>query len=154
MKFRENEKADTKKYSPEDLLGFTTDTLRFASLFNLEVYAANYALLGQTLKIKHTFGQLLDKGSFNIYLVLISDYNAIAGVAATYPNFIFERKLNGVYQYAAYPAATRMKERKYETAKENLYIFFKDYPDIIEKIKSYKRENTFLEVIELMKNYN
>jgi len=154
LKFRESENADTKKYSPEDLLGFSVDTLKFVSLFNFEVFADNYALLGKTIKIKHTFGQLLDSGKYNIYFVLIVGYNAIAGVIQNYPNFIFEKRVDSNYQYAAYPFATRMKDKRYEKAKENLYLFFKDYPDIIEKIKSYKQQDNFFEVIDLMKKLN
>ena len=154
LKFRESEKADTKKYSPEDLLGFTTDTFKFISLFNFEVYANDYPLFGKTLKIKQTFGQLLDSGKYNIYFVLIAGYNAIGGGIQTYPNFLFEKRVDSSYQYAAYPFAIRMKDKRYEKAKENLYTFFKDYPDIIEKIKSYKQQDNFFEIINLMKKSN
>lgn len=154
LKFRETETDDTKKYSPEDLLGFSADTLKFVSLFNLEVYADNYALLGKPIKIRHTFGQLLDSGKFNIYFVFIRGYNAVAGGIQTYQNFIFEKRVDNNYQYAAYPYATRMRDKRYEKAKEDLYRFFKDYPDIIEKIKSYKQQDSFFEIIDLMKKLN
>lgn len=154
LKFKENEKAGTKKYSLEELIGFKTDTSTFIALFDLEIYSDNYALLGKTSKIKHTFGQLLDSGSYNIYLVLITGYNAIAGAAQAYPNFYFEKKVGNNYVYAAYPFAIRMKDKKYEEAKENLYIFFKDYPQIIEKIRAYKKQDDFFEIIELMKKAN
>lgn len=154
LKFREHENADAKKFSPAELLGFKTDTLNFVSLFNLEVYAENYALLGKTTKIKHTFGEMLDSGKYNIYFVLTTGYNAISGIIQTYPNFLFEKKAESGYQYAAYPFAIRMKDKKYEKAKENLYKFFKDYPDIIEKIKSYTQQHDFFEIINLMKKSN
>jgi hypothetical protein len=154
LKFKENANGATKKYSPEDLLGFNVDSMKFISLFNFEVYADNYALLGKTLKIKHTFGQLLDSGSYNIYFVLITGYNAIAGGIQTYPNFLFQKRVDSSYLYAAYPFATRMKDKRYEQAKENLYIFFKDYPDIIEKIKSFKQQDNFFDIINLMKKSN
>ena len=128
LKFRESKNTGTKKYSPEDLLGFTTDTLRFVSLYNFEVYANDYALLGKTLKIKHTFGQLLDSDKYNIYFVLIAGYNAFSGSIQTYPNFLFEKRVDNGNQYAAYPFAIRMKDKRYEQAKENLYIFFKTIP--------------------------
>jgi hypothetical protein len=154
LKFREGENADIKKYSPEDLLSFNVDSLKFVSLFNFEVYADNYALSGKTIRVKHTFGQLLDSGKYNIYFVIIAGNNALAGGIQTYSNFIFEKKEDGSYHYAAYPFATRMKDKRYENAKENLYIFFKDYPDIIEKIKSYKQQDNFFEIIDLMKKLN
>src|SRR5690606_21887982 len=132
----------------------TADTLKFVSLFDLEIYSDNYALLGKTTKIKHTFGQLLDTGSFNIYFVLITGYDAISGAIQTYPNFYFEKKVNGNFEYAAYPFAIRMKDKKYEKAKENLNIFFKDYPQIIEKLKTYRQQDDIFEIINLMKKEN
>lgn len=154
LKFRESENDDTKKYSPEDLIGFKVDTLKFVSLFDLEVYADDYALLGKTTKIKHTFGQLLDSGSYNIYFVQITDYSPISGAIQKYSNFIFEKRAGNSYQFAAYPFLIRMKDKKYEKAKENLYVFFKDYPDIIEKIKSFRQPDDFFEIIKLMKGSN
>jgi hypothetical protein len=154
LRFRENEKGDIKKYSPEDLIGFNADTLKFVSLFNLELYANEYALLGKTLKIKHTFGQLLDSGKYNIYFVLVTGYDAMSGGNQVYSNYLFEKKTDSSYQYAAYPLGIRMKEKKYEKAKASLYIFFKDYPDIIEKIRSYKQQDDFLEIIRLIKSSN
>jgi hypothetical protein len=62
--------------------------------------------------------------------------------------------VNSGYQYAAYPFAIGMRDKKYENAKENLFVFFKDYPEIIDKIKSYKQQNSFLEIISLVKKLN
>jgi hypothetical protein len=118
------------------------------------MYADNYALSGKPIKIKHTFGQLLDSGKFNIYYVMLSGYNAVAGSIQHYPNFIFKRKSDSSYQYAAYRVGTRMKDKRYEKPKENLYIFFKDFPGIIAKIKSYKQQDNFFEIIYLMKKSN
>lgn len=154
LKFKESESAEIKKYSPEDIIEFTADTLKFVSLFDLEIYSESYALLGMTSKIKHTFGQLLDSGSFNIYFVLITGYDAISDAIRTYPNFYFEKKSDTGNTYAAYPFTVRMRDKKYEKAKENLYLFFKDYPQIIEKIKSYKKRDDFFEIIDLMKKVN
>jgi len=154
LKFQEGDKGKTEKYTPEDLLGFNADTFQFVSLFNLEVYANDYALLGKTLKIKHCFGQVLHHGKFNIYLVFATGYNAVAGSIQTYPNFLFEKKTDSGFQYAAYPFRTRMKDKKYEKAKEDLYVFFKDYPAIIEKIRAYKQQEDFFEIINLVKELN
>lgn len=154
LKFRKNENATIKKYSPEDLIGFTTDSFKFASIFNFDVFADNYALLGKTIKVKQTFGQLLDSGSYNIYFVMTIGYNALAGGIQAYPNFLFQKKADSSYQYAAFPFAARMRDKRYEQAKENLYIFFKDYPEIIEKIKSNKQQDNFFDIIDLMKKSN
>jgi hypothetical protein len=154
LKFRENDNTDTKKYEPEDLVGFATDTLKFRSLFNFEAYSSDFALMGKTTKIKQCFGQLIDSGKFNIYLVFISGYNALAGGTETDLNFVFERKSDSANQYAAYPFAMRMKDKRYESAKENLYTFFKDYPEIVERLRSYKQQDNFLAIIDLMKSLN
>jgi hypothetical protein len=154
LRFRENEKSKTNKYGPEELLGFVTDTLKFVSLFNLEVYAFDFALLGKTTKIKHTFGQLQDSGRYNIYFVLVSAYNALNGTYQRFPNYVFEKKSDSGNQYAAFPLDMRLKDKKFEKAKESLYIFFRDYPDITEKIKACKKEDNFLDVIDLMKKMN
>ena len=154
MKFRETEKGETIKYSPEDIVGFSTDTFKFVSLLNFEAYADNYALLGKTSTIKHTFGQLLDKGKFNIYFVVITGYNAISGGIQTYPNFLFQNTRDTNFTLVAYPYAIRMKDKKYDKAKENLYVMFKDYPEIVEKLKSYKQQNDFFEIVNLIKAIN
>lgn len=92
LRFRENEKAETQKYSPDDILGFSVDTLTFISLFNLELYAENYAFLGKTTRIKQTFGKLLYAGRINIYQVMVTGYDAVSSSIQTYINFYFEKK--------------------------------------------------------------
>lgn len=154
LKFRETGKRETVKYSPEEIVGFSADTLKFISLYNFNAYSDNYALLGKTSNIKHTFGQLLDAGKFNIYFVLITGYNAISGAIQTYPNFLFQNTKDNNFGLIAYPFAIRMKDKKYDKAKENLYIMFKDYPDIIEKLKSYKQQDDFFEIINMVKAVN
>jgi hypothetical protein len=154
LRFRETSKGEATKYSPEEIAGFTADTLNFASLYNFEAYSDNYALLGKTSNIKHTFGQLLDKGKFNIYFVLITGYNAIGGTIQTYPNFLFQNTQDNNSGLVAYPFAIRMKDNKYDNAKENLYVLFKDYPDIVEKLKSYRQQDDFFEIINMVKSIN
>ena len=112
LKFRENGNSKTVKYTAEELLGFNVDSLKFVSLFNFEVYAAQYVLLGKRLTVKHTFGQLLDSGHFNIYFVNISEYNALSGVMQNYPNFLFEKMTSNGNQYASYPEGIRMRDGK------------------------------------------
>ncbi len=154
LKFREKETGKTIKYTPEELLGFYVDSLKFVSLFNFEVYAAQYALLGKKLTVKQTFGQLLDSGRFNIYFVDVPEYNALSGSVQSYPNFLFEKKTDSGHQYVAYPWAVRMRDKKYENAKENLFVFFADYPEIIAKIKLFRQQDNFFEIIDLMKKMN
>lgn len=154
LRFRESEKGETVKYSPEEIAGFSVDTLRFVSLYKFDVYADEYALLGRTSTIKHTFGQVLDTGKFNIYFVSIVGVNAINNAVQTYPNFLFQNTQDTSLGLVAYPFAIRMKDKKYDKAKENLYLLFKDYPDIIQKIRDYKQQDDFFEVINMVKAVN
>jgi len=154
LKFKDSEKGDTKKYTPDDIFGFRCDTLKFVSLHNIEVYAAQFAILGKPLKIRHIFGQIIDSGRFNIYLVFVTDYNPIAQSIQTFPNYIFEKKYDSATQYAAYPVAVRMRDKKFEKAKEPLFGFFREYPEIVNKLKDYKKEDDFETVISLMRRQN
>jgi hypothetical protein len=154
LKFRETENAETIKYSPEEIAGFIVDTLSFISVYNLDVYSDNYALLGKPSKIKHTFAQVVDTGKFNIYLALIAGNNAISGDIQVYPNFLFQNPHESSLGFVAYPFAIRMKDKKYDKAKETLYVLFKDYPDIVEKLRNYKQQDDFFEIINLVKAVN
>ena len=154
LKFRDNENAKTIKYSPDEILEFDTDSLKFIPVFDFEVYAAQFALRGKKLTVRQSFGQLLFKGRYSIYFISISEYNAISGVIQRYPNFLFEKKTDSGSRYAAYPAGIRMTDKKYEIAKDDLYIFFSDYPEIIEKIKRYRQQDNFFEIIDLIEKLN
>jgi len=154
LRFRESEKAETIKYSPEEIAGFEVDSLRFASLHDFDAYAAGYALLGKTSHVKHTFGEIRGTGKFNIYFVLITDYNAVGGDNQVYPNFLFQSTQENNSRLVAYPVAIRMKNKKYDKAKEDLYTLFKDYPAIVEKLKNYQQQDDFSEIIDMVKAVN
>ena len=150
LRFKSSINGDEVKYSPSDLPGFQVDTLKYKSLFDLEVYAENYPLLGKTSKLKQTFGQILHQGKINIYLTAYHGYEAMSG-AGIFLNIVFEKLSNGRKEYTSYPILMRMKDKKYEAAKDRLYSFFADYPLIVEKIKQYNQRQDFFEVISLIK---
>ncbi|MGV0923992.1 hypothetical protein [Empedobacter tilapiae] len=150
LKFRKTKDDKVTKYNPNEIIGFTVDKMSFVSLKNLIVYSDNYALIGQTTKIKESFAQVVSKGKFNIYLITLAGYNPISRAPEDYLNFIFQDATNEKNNLIAYPYLIRMKEKKYEKAKADLYILFKDYPEVIEKIKSFNKENSFLELIEMI----
>lgn len=154
LQFRLNKNARIEKYVPGEIMGFSVDKLAFKALFDLDVYSESYPLIGKTTKIKHMFGEVLSTGIFNIYYVPVTGYNPVSGVAEIYPNVYFEKKVNNEYVYAAYPLGIRMKDKKYEKAKENLYVFFKDYPDITAQIKQYKKQDDFFKIIEAIAQKN
>ncbi len=149
--FRENEKAPKQKFPPEDLAGFQVDSFRFRSISGFDVYGNDFAVLGKMSAIKHTFGQWLDSGRVNCYLVYYSGYNALGGSIQSYANALFEKKTDSGLVYAAYPVAMRMKDKKFERVKDNLQDFFKDYPEIADKIKSIQQQDGFSELLKLIK---
>jgi len=154
LSFRTGKKEKATKYTPNDIVNFSSGNMKFVPLYNFSAYAENYALVGSTTKITETFGEVISEGKFNIYFTSIRGYNAIARTTEDYPNFIFQDSSDSEKKLYAYPYRIRMKEKKYEKAKENLYILFKDYPEIIEKIKAFKKENDFLEIIKMVEDIN
>ncbi|UMQ42008.1 hypothetical protein MKS83_21850 [Chryseobacterium sp. Y16C] len=154
LSFRTAEKEKPVKYTPYDIVSFSSENMKFVPLYNFSAYAENYALVGSPTKITETFGEVISEGKFNIYFTSIRGYNAIARVAEDYPNFVFQDSSDPDKKLYAYPYMIRMKEKKYEKAKENLYILFKDYPEVIEKIKAFKKEDDFLEIIKMVKDIN
>lgn len=149
LKFRKNEKEKPVKYKPSDVLGFSSENMKFVTLSSFTAFADTYALVGRPIEIKETFGQVISEGKFNIFLVIITGYNPIGGGIENYSNFLFQDSKDGKKLYA-YPYLIRMKENKYENAKEQLLILFKDYPEITEKIKNFKKQDNFLEIIEMI----
>ncbi len=154
LSFRRDEKEKPVKYTPNDIVSFSSENMKFVPLYNFSAYAENYALIGSTTKIIETFGEVISEGKFNIYFTSIRGYNAIARTTEDYQNFVFQDSSDPEKKLYAYPYMIRMKEKKYEKAKENLYILFKDYPEMVEKIKAFKKENDFLEIIKMVEDIN
>jgi len=154
LSFRTDEKEKPVKYTPNDIVSFSSENMKFIPLYNFSAYAENYALIGSPTKITETFGEVISEGKFNIYFTSIRGYNAIARVTEDYQNFIFQDSNDPEKKLYAYPYMIRMKDKKYEKAKENLYTLFKDYPEVIEKIKVFKKENNFLEIIKMVEDIN
>lgn len=150
LKYRKDEKEKTIKYEVKDVLGFWVDDLKFVKLENLVVFADHYALLGKSTAIKEIFGEVISEGKYNIYLISITGSDPLNGIQ-NYFNFIFEKRGEKKQALFAYPYMIRMKDKKYENAKENLYFLFQDNPEITEKLKNYKKEDSFLEIIDMIK---
>ena len=150
LRFKLNDLHEDK-YGITDLLGFTTDSLQFKTLTNLEVYGEDFPLLNRMSTLKQTFAQVIYTGKINIYYVLYYGYDALQGGYVTYPNIIFEKTKEEKQEYAAFPVYIRMKEKKYEKAKQNLYPFFSEYPAILEKLKLYSRDNDIFTLVEHIK---
>jgi hypothetical protein len=151
LRFRETEQGEVVKYSPEDIAGFVVGSQKFVSLLNFEAYESPYALYGKVSKIKRTFGRLIDTGKFNIYEVFIVGVDAISNSIQIYPNILFQNTQNNSMGLVAYPFDIRMKDKKYENAKEDLYILFKDYPGIVDAIKTHTKQNDFFEIVDMVR---
>jgi hypothetical protein len=154
LSFRTGEKEKPTKYTPNDIVSFSSENMKFVPLHNFKAFADSYALVGSLTKIEDTFGEVVSEGKFNIYFTSIRGYNAIARTAEDYQNFVFQDSSDPEKKLYAYPYMIRMKEKKYEKAKESLYILFKDYPEITEKIKAFQKENDFLEIIKMVEDIN
>lgn len=150
LRFKLNDQHEDK-YGATDLLGFATDSLQFKTLTNLEVYGEEFPLLNRMSKLKQTFAQVIYTGKINIYYVLYYGYDALQGGFVTYPNIIFEKTKEDKQEYAAFPVYIRMKGKKYEKAKQNLYPFFSEYPAILEKLKLYNWDSNVFTLVEFIK---
>jgi hypothetical protein len=150
LRFRETEKGEIIKYGPADILGFFVDTLQFRSLANLEIYGDGYPTLGRVSKVNQLFGRMVSDGKIKIYIVLYNGYDALTG-PGIFVNFVFEKKSGDSILHVAYPIGMRMKDKRYEKAKEGMYLFFEGYPGILSKIKAWRQEKDFFEIIDLVK---
>jgi len=149
LRFKSNEGSE-EKYLITDLQGFVTDSLHFKTLTNLEIYGEDYTLLDRMSKLKYTFAQILYTGKINVYYVLYHGYDALQGFI-TYPNLIFEKTKNDKPEYAAFPVYIRMREKKYDQAKEKLLPFFSEYPSIQEKLKTFNRTTNVSSFVDFIK---
>ena len=149
--FKENDKAPKQKYRPEELDGFRVDSFRFRSISDFEVYGNDFALLGKMSKVNHTFGQWIDSGKVNSYLVWYSGYNALAGGIQSYLNIVFEKKTDSGKLYAACPISLRMKDKKFEKVKDNLVSFFSEYPAVAEKIKTLQKVDGSAQILDIVR---
>lgn len=147
LRYREKESSASEKFAPSELAGFVVDTFVFESLTDFEAYGDYYPMLGRTSSIKETFGRVLHKGKISMYLVFYYGYESVSG-AINYPNVVFTRYKDGKLQYVSYPVFVKMKEKRYEKAKQPLIEFFADYPEIVQLVKAYTRDSNFMEILD------
>ena len=154
LRFTKNINGNSQeKYAPEDLLGFQVDSFRFVSLFNFSVYAEKYEWLGDATKIQSDFGELLDSGKINIYLVITSGFNQ-NGDLQYYRNYLFQKKMPGTIEYAAYPLGKSATAKGFENMKAALVKFFSEYPEIVSKLNGLGSRDDFSGTMELIRKLN
>lgn len=113
LSFRTNEKEKATKYTPDDLISFSSQNMKFVPLNNFTAFADSYAMIGKPTKIEDTFGEVISEGKFNIYFISVRGYNAILRTAEDYQNFVFQDSADPEKKLYAYPYMIRMKEKKY-----------------------------------------
>ncbi len=150
LRFKQDAEQE-EKFDVTDLQGFSTDSLQFKTLTNLEVYGEEFTSRNRLSVLKQSFAQVVYTGKINIYYVLYYGYDARRGGITTFPNIIFEKTRAERQEYAAFPVLTKMNEKKYEQAKQNLYPFFSDFPPILEKLKKYHQQNNIISLVEFIK---
>lgn len=150
LRFKADE-AQEEKFGITDLQGFTTDSLQFKTLTGLTVYGEDFASRNKLSVLKQSFAQIIYTGNINIYYVLYYGYDSRQGCINTYPNIIFEKNQDENPEYAAFPVLTKLNEKKYDQAKQNLYPFFSEYPAIQEKLKHYRQNNNIITLVEFIK---
>jgi hypothetical protein len=150
LRFKMNEDQEVK-FGISDLQGFTTDSLQFKTLTNLTVYGEDFSSRNKLSVLQQSFAQIIYTGTINIYYVLYYGYDDRQGCINTYPNIIFEKTKGDKQEYAAFPVLTKMNEKKYAQAKQNLYPFFSDFPAIQEKLKHYRQNNNIITLVEFIK---
>jgi hypothetical protein len=150
LRFKLNNEQE-ENFGVSDLQGFSTDSLHFKTLNNLEVYGEDFSSRNRLSVLKQSFAQVIYTGKINIYYVLYYGYDARQGGITTFPNIIFEKTRDEKPEYAAFPVLTKMHEKKYEQAKQNLYPFFSDFPAIQEKLKKYHQNNNIISLVEFIK---
>lgn len=150
LRFKPNDEQE-EKFGVTDLQGFSTDSLQFKTLTNLEVYGEDFTSRNKLSVLKESFAQVIYTGKINIYYVLYYGYDPRRGGITTFPNIIFEKTRAEKQEYAAFPVLTKMNEKKYEQAKQNLFPFFSDFPAIQEKLKRYHQQNNIISLVEFIK---
>ena len=148
LRFRKSAEAEPEKYAPEDLLGFSAEGYTFDVLQKVSVYAENAALLGKTSRLKHLFAQRLHAGTFTIHAVFIQAYDGVSGAIQSYPNLLFHRTAEPQATPVPYPFRVRMKDGRYEQAKEPLYALFKDQPAVLELLRAHRQEDSIGPLVE------
>jgi hypothetical protein len=153
LRFKEAKNSEVVRYSAVEIINLSVDSLIYEPLFDVEVYAENYPLLGKTSTLKQSFGQLLHSGTINIYFVVYHGYEPMTG-SGVFQNIVFEKVSGDKKEYAAYPIGIRMKDKRYEAAKEKLYLFFANYPTIVDKIKAFEKQQDFFDITNFVKTFH
>ena len=148
VRFKTLPTSEIEKFKPSDITGLRIDSIQFQTLFNLEAIASDYALAGVKTKLKAILGEILHKGTYDIYKIYVVGYNAIAGTTVTTANFVFMRG----DQKVCYPYGLRMRQKKYNKAKKDWIELFEGYQEIIEMINNYQREESIDPIIKKIKS--
>jgi hypothetical protein len=151
IKFRDKSNCAPVTYYPDQILGFNIGPYQYRTLFDFDAYNAKYVSNKKLTRLEMAFCQVLHQGNINIYMVYVTGFDGLSGWIKLYPNFVFTKRLEDKEIVVTYPYGILMMNKKYELAKGKLYAFFKDYPDVIEKIRNWHNGNNFDEIIDIVK---
>jgi hypothetical protein len=147
LKFKQQENSELEKFAPDEILGFQIGDEKFVSLKDIEVHEA----LGVKTKEKKCFGQVLETGEINLYLIPYIGHNAITQTSAYYLNLVLRKKTG---EQVSVPYTQRIKKGKVEKVKAELAEFFKDNAALVAEINKIGREGEFREIPDIVKRYN
>lgn len=151
LRFRTSEQAEPVKYGPADILGFDVDSFHIVSLHDIRVWAENAAVIGKTSKIKHVFAQRLHAGTYSVHMVFIEAFDGVSGAIQTYPNILFQRGEAAGNTPVPLPYGVRMKDARFEKAKEPLYALFNEHPDLVDRLRALQKEDDPTAIISAVK---
>lgn len=151
LRFRTSAVAEPEKYGPSELIGFVADTFQFVSLHDIQVWAENAGVIGKTSRIKHVFAQRLYAGTYTVQLVFIEAYDGVSGAIQTYPNVLFQRSDEPGATPVPLPYGVRMKDDRFEKAKEPLYALFTDHPKLVEVLRALRKQDDLAPLIHAVK---
>lgn len=151
LQFRPDENGKTEKYGADELQGFKVDTSEYVSLAGIKVCGDDFPMSGKYSVVKQTFGKLIWRGKINVYELFYHGYSGLAG-PVVFPSLVFEKQDSAGTQYASFPFAVRMKDKRYEQAKEPLYTFFAASPELTEAIRSFRQEGDVFEWVKIIRS--
>ncbi|NNC85310.1 MAG: hypothetical protein HKN75_04455 [Bacteroidia bacterium] len=150
VKFKESIDGELIKYSPDEIVSFSIDTVVFESLKDIKIIGP----LGASTPVKKCFGELLTSGKISINLIYYIGHDPFAGSNKYYLNFCLTKKDSSENLTICIPYNQRLKMNRIEKEKKKLIEFLNAPEEINNLINSMTRESGLVETVEIIKKYN
>jgi hypothetical protein len=148
LKFKATEQAEVIKYEPGEVKSFQIGNDLFESLDSLSAYGQ----AGIKVRLKNSFGQLLERDKISVYLIYFVA-PSFGGQNIHYLNFWLVKTVDNNSTGLAVPYNQRLKAGKIEKIKAELKIFLND-SRLNERVDNLARESGLAETVEIVKEYN